>query len=83
MTRAPLNPNAPSRWGPHRKAKIVAAIGGGFLSFEDARARYALSIAEYSIWQREIELFGLEGLSQKKTQQRRRAGMRSPGVDAP
>lgn len=54
----------------------MAAVRGGFLSLEGVRARYALSIAEYLTWERDIDRFGLEGLSLKKTQQRRYARTR-------
>jgi hypothetical protein len=65
---------APKRWVPHRKAEIVAAVRGGFLSLDDALKRYALSIEEYLAWQQGIELFGLAGLRVNRTQRRRQAG---------
>ncbi|MGA7675195.1 MAG: DUF1153 domain-containing protein [Rhizomicrobium sp.] len=67
----------PRRWVPHRKAEVVAAVRGGFISLDEARKRYALSIEEYLTWQREIDLSGLAGLQMNRTQQRRRAGPRS------
>jgi len=67
----------PRRWVPHRKAEVVAAVRGGFISLDEARKRYALSIEEYLTWQREIDLSGLAGLRVNRTQQRRHAGSRS------
>ena len=65
---------APRRWVPHRKAEVVAAVRGGFMSLDEARKRYALSIDEYLSWQREIDLYGLAGLRVNRTQKRRRGG---------
>jgi hypothetical protein len=56
------SPAIPKRWVPHRKAEVVAAISGGFLSLEEARDRYSLSIEEFLAWQHGIKLFGLAGL---------------------
>lgn len=72
-------PPAPRRWVPHRKAEVVAAVRGGFMSLDDARKRYALSIDEYLSWQREIDLYGLAGLRVNRTQKRRRAGPPNAG----
>jgi hypothetical protein len=68
---------APRRWVPHRKAEVVAAVRNGFISLDEARKRYALSMEEYLSWQREIDLSGLAGLQMNRTQQRRRTGPRS------
>ena len=67
----------PKRWVPHRKAEVVAAVRGGFLSLDEARRRYALSMEEYLTWQSEIDRYGLAGLRVYKTQQRRRVEPRS------
>jgi len=65
---------APRRWVAHRKAEVVAAVRGGFMSLDEARERYALSIDEYLSWQREIDLHGLAGLRVNRMQKRRRGG---------
>ena len=62
----------PKRWVAHRKAEVVAAVRGGFVSLDEARKRYALSMEEYLTWEREIDRLGLPGLRVNKTQQRRR-----------
>jgi hypothetical protein len=65
-------PVRPVRWMPRKKAEIVAAIRDGYMSLEEARERYALSIEEYISWQTGIELSGLAGLRINRLQQNRR-----------
>jgi hypothetical protein len=67
----PLPPPGATRWWPHRKAAVVAAVRGGLLSLNEAQERYALSIEEYLTWQHGIDLFGLAGLRMDGTQRRR------------
>ena len=71
MTGTSRSPPGPRRWVPQRKAEIVAAVRGGYLSLEEARKRYALSMEEYLSWQREIDRFGLAGLRVYRPQPRR------------
>jgi hypothetical protein len=71
MTGLPPPPPVPKRWVPHRKAEVVSAVSRGFLSLDDALERYALSIEEYLVWQRSVDLFGLSGLRVNKAQQDR------------
>jgi hypothetical protein len=68
-----LPPPGTLRWGPHTKAAVVAAVRGGFLSLEQARERYALSLEEYIAWQQGMDLFGLAGLRMGGMQKNRRA----------
>jgi hypothetical protein len=77
MAGLPLPPPGAKRWWPHRKAAVVAAVRGGFLSLDEACEQYALSIEEYLAWQHGIDLFGLAGLRVNGTQ-RRRAKAHSP-----
>ena len=77
MTGTSRSPPGPRRWVPQRKAEIVAAVRGGYLSLAQARERYALSLEEYLTWQREIDRSGLAGLRVYGTQQRRRTEPRS------
>jgi len=69
-TGASRSPPKPRRWVPQRKAEVVAAVRGGFLSLAEARMRYALSLEEYLSWQREIDRSGLAGLRVYRTQRR-------------
>ncbi len=64
------------RWVPQRKAEVVEAVRGGFLTLDEACARYALSIEEFLAWQHGISLFGLAGLRVYREQGRERE--RSP-----
>ena len=77
MTGTSRSPPGPRRWVPQRKAEIVAAVRSGYLSLEEARKRYALSMEEYLTWQSEIDRFGLAGLRVYRPQPRRRAELRS------
>jgi hypothetical protein len=61
----------PKRWVAHRKAEVVAAVRGGFISLAEARLHYSLSIEEYLSWQREIDRAGVPGLRVNRTRQRR------------
>jgi hypothetical protein len=61
----------PKRWVAHRKAEVVAAVRGGFVSLAEARLHYSLSIEEYLSWQREIDRSGVPGLRVNRTRQRR------------
>ena len=70
MTGTSRSPPGPRRWVPQRKAEIVAAVRGGYLSLEEARKRYALSMEEYLTWQREIDRVGLAGLRVYRPQPR-------------
>jgi hypothetical protein len=74
LTIADLPPPNTNRWVIRRKAEVVAAVGGGLLSLEDARKRYNLSIDEFLVWQRQIERHGLPGLRATKVQNYRRHG---------
>ena len=61
------------RWVPRRKAEVVAAVGGGLLSLEDACARYALSLDEFMSWQSALEQYGMRGLRRRDVQEHRNA----------
>ena len=51
LTLADLPPPGTMYWIDRRKAEVVAAVRGGLISFEQARARYMLSAEEFSTWQ--------------------------------
>ena len=71
-------PAIPSRWMPQRKAEIVAAVGAGALTLDEACERYALTVEEFLGWQHGINLFGLAGLRVGGVQFRRRATDAAP-----
>jgi Protein of unknown function (DUF1153) len=72
-----LPPPSPKRWVPHRKAEVVAAVREGYLTFDEACERYALSVEEFLTWQHGIDLFGLAGLRVNHVQVYRRRRTRS------
>ncbi len=71
VSRAGMLPPRPTRWVPQRKAEIVDALRGGFITLEDACARYDLSEEECVSWQRRLERVGFPGLLVKNTQKSR------------
>jgi hypothetical protein len=68
---AALPPPGIKRWLPEMKAKVVIAVLDGFLSLDEARERYALSVEEFLMWQRGLDLFGVSGLRMNKQQELR------------
>jgi len=62
LTLASLPPRGASRWTVRRKAEVVAAVEGGLLTFDEACARYSLSIEELTSWQRAVHRSGMPGL---------------------
>jgi len=62
LTLASIPPRGISRWTIRRKAEVVAAVEGGLLTFDDACARYSLSIEELTSWQRAVHRSGMPGL---------------------
>lgn len=57
-----------TRWTARRKAEVVAAIGGGLLTLDEACDRYGLSLEELIAWRRSFERAGLAGLRTTKVQ---------------
>jgi len=50
------------RWVARRKAELIAAVGGGLLTMDDACRRYAISPEEFTDWERRYVRRGLGGL---------------------
>ena len=57
-----LPPTNTNRWVARRKAAVLAALGSGAITMEEACRRYALSEEELLAWQRAFEAHGLPGL---------------------
>jgi len=68
LTIADLPPPDTKRWVIRRKAEVVAAVRGGLLSIDEARARYKLTVDEFLSWQRSIDRHGLPGLRATRIQ---------------
>jgi hypothetical protein len=66
-----LPPASTRRWVARRKAEVVAAVHGGLLSLDEACERYALSVEEFSAWERAFGRSGPMGLQNKQIQHHR------------
>jgi uncharacterized protein DUF1153 len=55
ITLAHLPRHGFTRWLPHHKALVVAAVRHGLLTFGEACERYSLSAEEYLSWQRSFD----------------------------
>ncbi len=62
LTLADLPPQNTQRWVIRRKAEVVAAVGGGLLSLEEACERYSLTVEEFLGWRFAINRYGMPGL---------------------
>jgi len=62
LTIATLPPPDTRRWVVRRKAEVVAAVGGGLLTIDEACRRYDLTLEEFASWQRAVERSGMPGL---------------------
>jgi hypothetical protein len=68
LTLESLPPPNTSRWTPHRKAEVVAAVRGDLLTFDEACSRYSLGIEEFISWQRAVNRSGIPGLRVTRVQ---------------
>lgn len=71
LTLEGLPPANTTRWVPRRKAEVIAAVAGGLLTVDEACQRYALSIEEFTSWQRAVDRSGMPGLRVTRIQQYR------------
>ena len=71
LTIADLPAPTTNRWVIRRKAEVLAAVHGGFVSLEDVCRRYMLTVEEFLSWQYSIDRHGLAGLRATRIQQRR------------
>lgn len=62
LTVYDLPPPNGARWVVSRKADLIAAVGGGLLSLDEACRRYRLSREEFHAWRRMIDKSGMPGL---------------------
>ena len=59
---------ATKRWTTRRKAAVVEAVRGGYLTLQQACERYQLSADEFLAWERAIERHGVPGLRATRVQ---------------
>ena len=55
-----------------RKVDLIAAILGGVITLDEAKARYALTTEELSEWRRGLAAVGVSGLKATKRVPRRK-----------
>jgi Protein of unknown function (DUF1153) len=79
LTLGDLPPVKPNRWFPAHKANVVAAVGGGLITAEQACKRYKLTIEEFTLWQRAFEAHGIAGLrvARAKRSQKSASGLQT------
>ncbi len=65
-----LPPAGTRHWVPRYKAAVVAAVGAGALSMEEARRRYLLSEEEFESWRDTIDRYGIIGLRMSVSEHR-------------
>ena len=62
LTLEALPPASTRRWVVRRKAEVVAAVNGGFLTIDEVLKRYDLTLEEFASWQRAVDRSGMQGL---------------------
>jgi hypothetical protein len=72
ITPYDLPPAHGVRWTSLRKADLIAAIVGGVITLDEAKARYALTTEELSEWRRALAAGGVSGLKATKRAPRRK-----------
>ncbi len=73
-----LPPPTTDRWVTSRKAKVVAAVRSGLLTFHEACERYRLSEEEFHSWMNLLDRHGVRGLRATRMQEYRPADTRHP-----
>jgi hypothetical protein len=56
------NPRSAFRWTYLLKAKLLFAVKGGLLTFNEVHERYHISVQEFTEWERRYETGGIEAL---------------------
>jgi transposase-like protein len=68
MSLSDLPPADTKRWVASRKAAVVAAVGQGVISEEDACARYGLTPEELESWRDALHSHGVGALRATRIQ---------------
>ncbi len=71
-----LPPPETERWVTSRKARVVAAVRSGLLTFHEACERYRLSEEEFHSWMNLLDRHGVRGLRATRMQEYRPADAR-------
>ena len=55
-------PRASQRWTVQRKATVIRAVRGGYVSIDEICKTYNISVDEFLAWERDIDRYGVHGL---------------------
>ena len=55
-------PRRSQRWTMQRKATLIRAVRGGYVSIDEICKTYNISVDEFLAWERDIDRYGVHGL---------------------
>ena len=58
----PELPRPTQRWTVRRKASVIEAVRGGWVSIDEICELYNVSVDEFLAWERDIDRYGIHGL---------------------
>lgn len=58
----PELPSDVKRWTVGRKAAVIEAVRGGWVTIDEVCELYNLSVDEFLAWERDLERYGVPGL---------------------
>ena len=58
----PELPRPTQRWTVRRKAAVIEAVRGGWVSIDEICELYNVSVDEFLAWERDIDRYGIHGL---------------------
>lgn len=58
----PELPRSTQRWTVRRKAAVVEAVRGSWISIEEICELYSISVDEFLAWERDLDRYGIHGL---------------------
>jgi Protein of unknown function (DUF1153) len=61
-------PKPTQRWTMRRKAAVIQAVRGGWISIEEAVEMYCISVDEFLAWERNVDRYGVPGLRTTRLQ---------------
>ena len=57
-----------SRWTVQRKATVIRAVRGGYVSIDEICKTYNISVDEFLAWERHLDRYGVPGLRSTRYQ---------------
>src|SRR6266566_5904063 len=70
----PELPRPSQRWTVRRKAAVIEAVRGGWVSIDEICELYNVSVDEFLAWERDIDRYGIHGLRTTRYQIYRDSG---------